>query len=237
LTPEADISEVMGAIQDVLDESIATEGYLIREPPAAYDTGGPVDLSRIDFEALQQRFRQGRKRTEAEKLRGAIGGKLRQMVRLNRTRTDYLEKFQKLIDEYNAGAMDVDLLFAKLLAFTAELNAEEQRGIAEHLTEEELAVFDLLTRPELNLTPQEREAVKQVAHDLLATLKNEKLVLDWRKRQVSRAQVLVTIRDVLDRGLPDAFSQELYEQKCDILYQHIYDSYYGQGRSVYEAAA
>ena len=62
-------------------------------------------------------------------------------------------------------------------------------------------------------------------------------MLDWRKRQVSRAQVLVTIRDVLDRGLPAAFSQVLYEQKCDMLYQHIYDSYYGHGRSVYEAAA
>ena len=46
----------------------------------------------------------------------------------------------------------------------------------------------------------------------------------------------MTIREVLDRGLPPAFSQETYEQKCDLLYQHIYDAYYGPDRSIYSAA-
>jgi type I restriction enzyme, R subunit len=33
----------------------------------------------------------------------------------------------------------------------------------------------------------EKETVKEVATDLLNTLKTEKLVLDWRKRQQTRA--------------------------------------------------
>ena len=37
----------------------------------------------------------------------------------------------------------------QLLALVAELNAEDQRTIAERLSEEELTVFDLLTRPAL----------------------------------------------------------------------------------------
>ncbi len=36
-------------------------------------------------------------------------------------------------------------------------------------------------------------------HDLLETLKNEKLVLDWRKRQQSRAVVRLSIEEILDR--------------------------------------
>ncbi len=64
-------------------------------------------------------------------------------------------------------------------------------------------------------------------------LKNEKLVLDWRKRQQSRAQVRLTIEDVLDKGLPGIYIPELYQKKCDAVYQHVYESYYGAGKSVY----
>ena len=237
-TPQADISEVMAAIGGVLDASIAAdEGYVIRETPAPYRAGNLVDLSRFDFEALQQRFQPGRKRTEAEKLRGALAGRIRDLVRLNSSRAGYLERFQRLIDEYNAGARNVDEFWSLMLQLTHDLNVEEQRAVAETLSEEELALFDLLTRPENpSLAKQERELVKQVARDLIATLKREKLVLDWRKRQVARAQVLVTIRDVLDH-LPAAYSAQLYEQKCGLVYQHIYDSYFGQGRGVYQAVA
>jgi hypothetical protein len=48
-----------------------------------------------------------------------------------------------------------------------------------------------------------------VAHDLLETLKREKLVLDWRKRQQTRADVLLTIEHVLDDGLPRLYPRKL----------------------------
>jgi type I restriction enzyme R subunit len=154
------------------------------------------------------------------------------MVKLNRTRIDFLEEFQKMIDEYNAGSSNVEAFFAKLMAFTKKLNEEERRGIAENLTEEELVIFDLLTKPEISLTKQETAEVKKVAKVLLAKLKQEKLVLDWRKQQTTRAMVFTTIKDILDQ-LPRAYSKEVYEQKCDAVYQHFYEAYVGQGKSVY----
>jgi hypothetical protein len=50
------------------------------------------------------------------------------------------------------------------------------------------------------------------------------LVLDWRKRQQSRAAVRLAIKETLDH-LPQSYSAEIYEQKCEQIYQHIYDSY------------
>ena len=32
--------------------------------------------------------------------------------------------------------------------------------------------------------------------------------------------------------LPEMFDKTLYEQKCDLVYQHVYESYYGAGESV-----
>ena len=51
------------------------------------------------------------KATEAQKLRGTIAQKLVRMVRLNRTRIDYLQEFQKMIDEYNSGASNIEQWF------------------------------------------------------------------------------------------------------------------------------
>lgn len=220
----------MDEMAQLLDESVATEGYVIR-PPAL--PANLIDLSQIDFAALRKQFEKGRKTTEAQKLRGKVAQKLTQMVRLNPTRMNYLEEFQKMIDEYNSGAANIETLFANLMAFTKKLSEEEKRGISENLTEEELVIFDLLTKPDVKLTNAEERQVKKVARTLLETLKNERLVLDWKKRQTTRAAVLFTIQQVLDDGLPRTYTPELYEQKCGVLYQHVFDSCQGLGKGVY----
>ena len=62
-----------------------------------------------------------------------------------------------------------------------------------------------------------------------ASLKREKLVLDWRKRQQSRAHVWGTIEGELDEPLPATYTPELFAKKCNVVYQHVYISYYGGG--------
>jgi type I restriction enzyme, R subunit len=244
LDPDVDISDIAEQVGELIDTAIVTGRFVIPEPlprtlgeeRAEYRASHLVDLSQIDFEALRAQFAEGRKHTEAEKLRGALNSKLRTMVRLNKTRMNYLETFQQLIADYNAGASNVDAFFTQLLSFARSLSAEEQRTVAEQLSEEELALFDLLTKPEPQLSRAEQEQVKRVARELLQVLKQEKLVLDWRKRQQTRASVEVTIEKKLDE-LPEAYSVEVYEQKCRAVYQHVYDSYYDQGRSLYSPAA
>jgi len=156
------------------------------------------------------------------------------MLMFNKARMNYYEKFQKMIDEYNSGAANVEALIAQLVSFAHELTKEEQRGIAENLSEEELALFDLLTRPDLKLTRAEKEEIKAVARELLDTLKAERLVLDWRKKQQTRAGVQLVIEQILDK-LPSVYTPELYQTKCSAVYQHVYDNYYGPGKSIYGA--
>lgn len=112
---------------------------------------------------------------------------------------------------------------------------EDQRRIREGLTEEEQALFDILTKPEMKLTQKEKAQVKKVAQELLQRLKGEKLVLDWRKRQQNRAAVRLTIETMLDR-LPGAYTKDVFTVKCDLVFQHVFDSYAGAGQSVYAQA-
>ncbi len=239
------IDDVLDDVNALLDRSIAAdEGYIISAPVGnmirdageVYLPDHLVDLSQIDFAALQAKFDQGRKHTAVERLKGTLNAKLHQMVRLNRSRMNYLEAFQELIADYNAGATNIDQLWAQLFGFTQDLSAEEQRHVAEQVSEEELALFDVLTKPDITLSKAEQAQVKQIARTLLATLKRERLVLDWRKKQQARAAVQVTIEEGLAE-LPDAYDAELFQQKLGAVYQHIYDHYYGAGQSIYARAA
>ncbi len=230
LVERPDISEVMTNVDALLDESIASEGYII------HNTNGLIDLSKIDFEGLAEHFAHSRKHTEVEKLKNALTLKLSEMVALNRSRMNYLEHFQEMIDEYNSGAVNVEVMFSRIVAFMKDLDTEDQRAIREQLTEEELAVFDLLTKPEMSLTTKERDKVKKVARELLQTLKREKLVLEWRSKQQSRAAVRLAIEETLEL-LPEVYSKVIYGKKCDAVYQHVFDSYVAGDENIYSPAA
>ena len=45
----------------------------------------------------------------------------------------------------------------------------------------------------------------------------------------------LAIADTLDTGLPEAYTKELFTQKCDALFEHVYESYPERDRSRYAA--
>lgn len=221
-----DISQVMGQINDLLDESITGHEIPESELPA-------LDLSKINFEALARRFKQSiHKNTDLEVLKAAIRAQLVKMIQLNRTRADFAEKFESLIESYNAGSRSIEELFEELVKLSNGLNEEQERHVRENMSEEELVIFDILTRPAPELSTEERAEVKKVARDLLARLKGL-LVLNWRQKSTSRSQLKLTIEDTLDTGLPRAYTPELYNQKCSAVFEHVYESYPERDVGVY----
>lgn len=230
VTDPPDIAHIMQGIQDLLDASIAAEPFKIRQPTPGY---GQIDLSKINFEALHQRFENKKpSNTDVERLKAAVRAQLERMVRLNPTRADYLQKFQELIEGYNSGSRNIEEIFRELLALSQTLTDEQTRHIRENLSEEELTILDILTRPAPALATEERETVKKIAHHLLEKLR-KLLVLGWRQKVSTRARVKIEIENALDEGLPRAYSKEIYEAKCAAVFEHVYQSYQGEGRSVY----
>lgn len=224
-----DISLVMNNINSLLDDSIT--GHAIREqgPPA-------LDLSKINFEALAKRFKEAKhKNTDLEQLKAAIRAKLEEMIQLNRTRADFAEKFEELIESYNTGSRSIEELYQELLDLSNNLNQEQERHVRENVTEEELVIFDILTRPAPDLSSEERTAVKKAARELLARLK-ELLVINWRQKSTARSQLKLAIEDTLDLGLPRAYTPELFNLKCSAVFEHVYESYPERDSGVYASA-
>src|SRR5260370_1363589 len=93
-----DISEAMEGIAKLLDASITGVGMPAKPAPL-------MDLSKIDFEALRLRFKESKHRnTDLEVLRAAIRAQLEKLIRLNKTRMDFQEKFEELIESYNSAS-------------------------------------------------------------------------------------------------------------------------------------
>jgi type I restriction enzyme R subunit len=195
-----------------------------------------MDLSRIDFEALRSRFKESKhKNTDLEVLKAAIRAQLEKLIRLNKTRMDFQEKFEELIESYNAGSRNIEELFEELLKLSRNLSDEQQRHVRENMTEEELVIFDILTRPAPELSAEERTEVKKATRELLARIK-QLLVLNWRQKSAARAQLRLAVEDMLESGLPQVYSRELYQQKCSAVFEHVYESYPERDAGVYAAA-
>lgn len=214
---KADITLALRRIGEVLDRSV--EGMRIADAPA------PIDLSRIDFKALAKKFSESKtKNLDLERLKAAIERQLNRLVIVNETRVDLRQRFQELIEAYNAGATQIEQLFEELLKLTSSLDEEESRHVREQLTEAELVVFDLLTRPGPELTTAERNEVKKVARKMLERVKTI-LTVDWQKTAMARARVSEAIEEALDEGLPRAYTPDVFKAKASVVFQHVYQRY------------
>jgi type I restriction enzyme, R subunit len=230
--PQADLESISDAVDALLDRSVGAEEYVIRAAAEGSEPDPLIDLSQIDFDGLAAKFA-GRKRAETDRLAALLKQRAIGAATRNPTRYDLVQRIEELIAEYNAGSINIDEYLRRLIELSKTLTDEEQRAVAEGLTDEELAVFDLLTKPEPALTDAQRDVVKASAKRLLAHL-HDKLVLDWRRRAATTADVRVTIRDVLDADLPeDPYPPELFDLKVQAVFDHVITAYGDDGSSVY----
>jgi type I restriction enzyme R subunit len=231
-SPQADLGAIAGAVDALLDRSVGAEEYVIRAAAEGIEPDPLIDLSQIDFEALAARFA-GRKRSETERLASLLRQRVIGAARRNPTRFDLVERIETLITEYNAGSLNIDEYLRRLISLSQDLSDEERRVVVEDMTEEELAIFDLLTEPEPALDDAQRAAVKASAKRLLAHL-HDKLVLDWRHKAATTAEVRITIRDILDEDLPaDPYPPKVFDAKVQAIFDHIASAYGDEGTSVY----
>jgi len=154
------------------------------------------DRPRWTFRISTSRSRQALRRVKAQEhrlggLKVAIRAQLQRLVQLNRTRADFAEKFEALIESFNAGSRSIAELFEELVKLSRNLSEEQQRHVRGNMTEEELVIFDILTRPAPELSTEERAEVKKVARELLNRLK-QLLVLNWRQRSTARSQLKIS---------------------------------------------
>jgi type I restriction enzyme R subunit len=215
-----DISAVSARIEALLDARV--EGAAITAPIIEGDRAeGRLDLSGIDFEALEALFRT-KPKTAIAQAREAAEAKAHEMAAQNPARAHLVEKLEKLVDAYNAGAVDVERVFERLKELISELELERGRAAREGLSEQELAIFDLLTRPEPKLTKAQEVAVKKVARELVEKLQGLLKIDYWRLKPQARGAVEHEIRVTLNALPEEPYPQELWDEKVGAVWEFVF---------------
>ena len=234
---QADISDIIRKLHQVVDLAIETTPGRMAEDQA------PYDISRIDFDKLKKEFeRSSSKRTTVQTLKQAVETRLRRLLKQNPLRTDFQQHYEAIVAEYNRekDRVAIERTFEALFTLVQELDEEESRAVREGLDEETLAVFDLLKKGELNAAHIKR--IKTVAVSLLETLKAEKLRVDhWRDKEATRDAVRVTIQDFLwsdKTGLPvDSYTEDDVQVRSDEVFRHVFRAYPTIPSPYYQSAA
>ena len=217
----ADVTELLKELHRIVNEAIRTQA-----PGDDQAEGLILDLSQIDMEKLRDEFakRVRHKATALQDIREIVEQKLAEMLARNPSRMDYQQRYEEIVAAYNRekDRVTVEDAFRRLTELMDELDAEQRRAVEEGLSEDELALFDLLKKDDLGKA--ERERVKQSSRGLLAAIKARLAELDrfWEKEQ-TKAEVRVFILDEVFSSLPTPpFTTEEKEAVASDVYDHVW---------------
>lgn len=214
-----DLDSARHKIRELLDMSIvpkaaAEQSYRIN------DDDQEIDLSSLKLDDLKKAFKQSAiQNIEVEDLENFIQHRLQILLDANVERVPFAERFQHIIDEYNAGALSSQQTLDELLRFVKQMSEEEKRAAKENLSEEQLEIFDILKKEKM--TKDETIKVKAAAVDLLKALHENRSVLfpvDWYKDTQLKLRFLGFIGKQLNQTLPESYDRQVFMDKRDKVY-------------------
>lgn len=213
-------------INKLLDTSIVGKGDLSEQAHQyLMDTSKQVDLSKLDFARLRTEFPEKKHQNiQFADLRQLMEIKLKQMLAQNKTRGSFLERFEKVIEEYNSGSLSIEEAYEELVKQAQDLSQEQERAARNDMSEEELQLFDLLKKEKLTKT--EEKDVKLAATHLLQILfdaKNKILIQEWHKEKATQERVRHEIKKILNDALPHSYDRNVFAEKTEVVFQHFYE--------------
>ena len=123
----------------------------------------------------------------------------------------------------------VEDTFTRLVELANSLDVEQRRAVAEGLTEDELALFDLLDQD--GIAKSERERLKQASRDLLSKLQGLLATMEqWTRNAQTQAEVEAFILDHLCVTLPrPPFTEEETQKVAARVYEYVWQRSSGGG--------
>ena len=211
----------MKVLHRIVNQAIATQS-----PGEDQAKGLTVDLSQINMEKLRDEFAKKvkRKATVIEDIRQIVEEKLAQMLAINPLRMNYEKKYQEIIADYNQDKdrATVEDTFKKMMDLALSLDAEQRRAVEEGLSEEQLALFDLVQRGDLSKT--DRERIKQASRELLEGILKVIAPLDrWTEKEQTQAEVQTFILDRIYQELPEPpYTPVEKAEVAELVYRYIW---------------
>ena len=221
----ADITDLSVAINEIVNDHLEVDANNMMVSERRY-----FDISNINFDLLRREFAKSKEKNLVLKdLQELLQERIARMLAENPSRINFYERYQAIISEYNQeqNRATIEKIFEELMKLSRELNEEEKRYIREGFdNDEQLSMFDVLMKD--NLSKEEIKKLKAVAKELLEKIKAQLATMDHPfDKQETRASIIVTIRDILWKELPESYSDESIIHYRDAVYGYVSQRYGG----------
>ena len=222
----ADITDLSAAINDIVNEHL----NIVATTAADDGPSRRFDISGINFELLRREFAKSREKNLVMKdIQELLQERIAQMLAQNPSRINFYEKYQEIIHDYNQeqNRATIEKTFEELMKLSNELTEEEKRYVREGFeSDEQLSVFDILMKKDLSKADIKK--IKDLSVELLNTIKLQLEGMDHPfDKPNTKATIIVTIRNILWRDLPESYSEESIPQYRDAVYNFVRQQYEG----------
>ncbi len=208
------LNELNDRINELLKQSIKSDGVI-----NLFD-GVSEGFSLFDPRFLEEISKMKQKNLAVELLKKLIAEQVIVYKRTNIVKADkFSERIQHIMNQYlNAMITNQDVI-DELMKLAKEIQQSREQGNALGLSDEELAFYDALTKPDAIKDFYENDELVALTKELTETLKKNKTI-DWQKRDAARAKMRMMIKKLLKKykyppeGMEDAL--ETVMMQCEL---------------------
>lgn len=191
-------------INELLKQSIKSDGVInlfsdVKEEFSLFDPKFLADVAKMKEKNLA-----------VELLRKLIADQIIVCKRSNLVKSNkFSEIIQETMNRYLNGMLTNEEVIQELLKIARDIAQAKSEGEELGLTEEELAFYDALTKPQAIKDFYENDELIAITKELTETLRKNKTI-DWTKRESARAKMRMLIKRLLKQhryppeGMDDA---------------------------------
>ncbi|MDY3131749.1 MAG: type I restriction endonuclease subunit R, partial [Treponema sp.] len=187
------LKEVNDRINELLKQSVKSDGVI----NLFSDVGEKVNL--FDPTFLDNISKMKEKNLAVEMLKKLINEQVRIYKRTNLVKSEHFsEIIQQTLNRYLNGMLTNEEVIQELLRLAKELLHASEEGNKLGLSDEELAFYDALTKPEAVKDFYSNEDLIALTKELTDTLRKNKTI-DWQKKESARAKMRMIVKKLLKK--------------------------------------
>ena len=189
------LKEINDQINELLKASIQSEGII-----SLFDSRKVGEqFSLFDPKVLEEISRMKQKNIAIEILKKLLAEQVSIYKRTNVVKSQvFSEMIISIMNAYYNGHIDNEKTIEELLAAAKKLMEEHQAGEALGLSQEELAFYDALTRPEAIKDFYENDVLIEMTRELTELLRKNRTI-DWSKKETARAKMRKMVKRLLKK--------------------------------------
>jgi type I restriction enzyme R subunit len=187
------LNEINERINELLKQSIKSEGVINLFADVE------MDFNLFDPKFLEEVSKLKEKNLAVEVIRRLIEDQVRIYKRTNVVKSyKFSEILQALVNKYLNGLLTNEEVIEELMNLARDIQKAKAEGDELGLTEEEMAFYDALTKPQAIFDFYSNEELVAITKELTEALRKNKTI-DWQKRQSARAAMKMLVKRLLKK--------------------------------------